>query len=134
MSLRTYSPKIYTVPAIKTCQGIADLAFWPPTNWCLSESFSIQGGIFAHLGTKCFFSHILYFEEKMPYIFDKTIKVWIDWLFKNSAKSRMFKVRIRVRVRVRGIVENSNSCCKFQFFTNYLNWIFAAETIQGRKL
>ena len=90
-----YSPKIYTVPAIKTCQGIGDLAFWAPTNWCFSESFSIQGGIFAHLGTKCFFSHILYLEEKMPYIvFDKTIEVKLDWLFKNFAKSRVFKVSL----------------------------------------
>ena len=31
------------------------------------------------------------------------------------------------------IVENSNSYRKFQFFY-LINWIFAAETIQGRKL
>ena len=30
------------------------------------------------------------------------------------------------------IVENSNSCRKFQFFY-LINWNFAAETIQGRK-
>ena len=32
------------------------------------------------------------------------------------------------------IVENSNSCRKIQVFTYLMNWIFAAETIQGRKL
>ena len=32
------------------------------------------------------------------------------------------------------IVENLNSCQKFQFFIYLLNWNFAAETIQVRKL
>ena len=64
MFQRTYSLKIYTVPDIKTCQGIEELALLPPTNSLFSDTFSIQGGISAHIGGANFLlKHELYSKK-----------------------------------------------------------------------